>query len=208
MRDDQDAMPAAGNADVEVVASVPDVLGTERLHLREIEARDAAFIVELLNDPSWLRFIGDKNVRTRADAERYIEEGPRAMYRRLGFGLYLVALRSTGEPTGICGLIRREGLDDVDLGFAFLPRHCGQGYAFESSVAMLGYARDVLALPRVVAITSRDNLRSARLLARLGFQFERDIRLRADAEELALYAVELQRAGRPAGADTAAGSAP
>jgi RimJ/RimL family protein N-acetyltransferase len=208
MRDEQDAMPAAGSAGVEIEASVPDVLSTERLHLREIEARDAALIVELLNDPSWLRFIGDKNVRTRADAERYIEEGPRAMYRRLGFGLYLVELRSTGKPTGICGLIRRAGLDDVDLGFAFLPRHCGKGYAFESSVAMLGYAREVLALPRVVAITSRDNVRSARLLARLGFRFERDIRLSADAEELALYAMQLQGAGEPAGASGNAGSGP
>ena len=208
MRDEQDTLPAAGNAGGEVDVSVPDVLSTQRLHLREIETHDAAFIVELLNDPSWLRFIGDKNVRTRADAQRYIEEGPRAMYRRLGFGLYLVELRGTGEPTGICGLIRRAGLDDVDLGFAFLPRHCGKGYAFESSLAMLGYAREVLALPRVVAITSRENVRSARLLARLGFRFERDIRLTADADELALYAVHLQGAAQPPGASTSAGPGP
>jgi RimJ/RimL family protein N-acetyltransferase len=164
------------------------VAESERLRLRRFVADDAAFILELLNDPSWLQFIGDRNVRTLEDAQRYIEEGPIRMYGQLGFGLYVVELRETGEPVGMCGLIKREALPDVDLGFAFLPRAWRKGYALESATAVMSYARNVIGLSRIVAILSQDNHRSRRLLAKLGFRFEGHMRLQADAEELELYA--------------------
>jgi len=165
------------------------VLETERLILRWLGAGDAGFILELLNDPSWQKYIGDKGVHNLAEAEHYIRRGPVEMYARLGFGLYLVQTKASAEPIGICGLIKREGLEDVDIGFAYLPRFWGQRYAFEAAAATLVYAGSVLGIARVVAITSKDNRRSANLLRRLGFRFERTVRLDAAGDELDLYAI-------------------
>jgi RimJ/RimL family protein N-acetyltransferase len=164
------------------------VLETKRLSLRWLETNDADFILQLVNEPSWLRFIGDKGIRTVEDARNYIEEGPVAMYRRLGFGLYLVELRESGEPIGICGLIKRDALEDVDLGFAFLPAFWGKGYAFESAAAVMDYGRRTFKLSRLLAITSQDNEVSARLLEKLGFHFERLTRLAPDAAEVKVFA--------------------
>lgn len=164
------------------------VLETERLVLRRLSTGDSAFILGLVNEPSWLRFIGDKGVATLEDAERYIRNGPLEMYARLGFGLYLVELKESGVPIGICGLIKRETLEDVDLGFAFLPRFWGNGYAFESASATLSFGKRALGLSRIVAITSPDNVRSVKLLERLGFRFERTLQLAANGEALGLYA--------------------
>src|SRR5579863_8231406 len=100
-----------------------NVIPTERLVLRHLDLNDDAFILELLNEPAFLRFIGDKGVRTLDDARDYISKGPIDSYRRFGFGLYLVSVRSGGTPVGICGLVKRDTLDDVDVGFAFLPQH-------------------------------------------------------------------------------------
>ena len=166
-----------------------NVAETERLRVRWLNAGDAAFILELVNEPSWIRFIGDKGVKTPEDALRYIDNGPVAMYRRVGFGLYMVELKEIGQPIGICGLIKREGLKDVDLGFAFLPRFWRKGYAFESAFAVMSYGRKVLGLRRIVAILSQHNHRSSRLLEKLGFSFEGTIKLRPDDEELKLYAI-------------------
>src|SRR3982075_598692 len=116
-----------------------NVVETERLRVRWLNADDAAFIFALVNQPSWIQYIGDKNIKTLQDAARYIEDGPAAMYKRAGFGLYLVQLRDIGEPIGICGLIKREALRDVDLGFAFLPTFWRQGYAFEAAAAVMCY---------------------------------------------------------------------
>ncbi len=165
-----------------------EVAQTERLLLRWLNAGDSTFILELLNEPSWLRYIGDKDVKTIQDAERYIESGPVEMYRRLGFGLYLVELDENGAPIGICGLIKREALLDVDLGFAFLPRFWSNGYAFESASAVMSYARRALGLSRIVAILSPDNHRSAKLLEKLGFRFDSTVRLKPGGDELKLYA--------------------
>jgi len=165
-----------------------EVAGTERLLLRWLNAGDAAFVFDLLNDPSWIRYIGDKGVKTLEDAQLYIQNGPLKMYRRLGFGLYLVQLEETGEPIGICGLIKREALEDVDLGFAFLPKFWGNGYALESAAAVMAYGRRTFGLSRIVAVLSRDNGRSCKLLTKLGFRFERKVRLEANGEELELYA--------------------
>lgn len=140
---------------------------TQRLVLRQMTIGDAAFILELLNDPAWLRFIGDKGVHTIDDAQAYILDGPVAMYESLGFGLWLVELKTSRVPIGICGLIKRDSLEDVDIGYAFLPEHRAQGYALESSAACLHYGHSKLGLRRIVAITDPDNQRSVRLLEKL-----------------------------------------
>lgn len=164
------------------------VVETDRLLLRWLGAGDAAFILQLLNEPSWIRYIGDKGVKTLQDAEDYIRKGPREMYERRGHGLYLVETRERGESIGICGLIKREALEDVDLGFAFLPEYWGQRYALESATAAMSYGKSVLGLARIVAITSQDNHRSVGLLMKLGFRFERLVRLSTEGPELELYA--------------------
>jgi RimJ/RimL family protein N-acetyltransferase len=148
-----------------------------RLRLRELNERDAAFMLELLNEPSFLRFIGDKGARTLEDARRYITDGPRASYAQNGFGLYLVQVRETGERIGICGLVKREALHDVDIGFAFMPAYWSKGYALEASRAVMHMARTRFHIPRVVAITSLDNECSMRLLRRIGLEFSRTMQL-------------------------------
>lgn len=163
------------------------VLETERLVLRRLTADDAAFIIELLNQPSFLRYIGDKGVRNTEDAVRYIQTGPVASYDRFGFGLYLVELKEAAVPIGICGLLKRDSLPDVDVGFAFLPDFWSQGYAFESAAAVMNYGREVLKLRRIVAITSPDNDASVRLLEKIGLRFEGLIKLTTDQPEVRLF---------------------
>ena len=163
------------------------MLETDRLILRHLSTDDAEFILELLNEPSFLRFIGDKGVRTLEDARDYILNGPVDMYNRFGFGLYLTELKGNGAPIGICGLIKRDGLEDVDIGFAFLPRFWGKGYAYEAASAVMTYGKDVLGIKRIVAITSPDNHASGRLLEKLEMRFERMVRLSEDAEEVRLF---------------------
>lgn len=165
-----------------------EVAATERLRIRRLDAGDVAFLVRLVNEPAWIRYIGDKHVRSVEDARRYLEQGPLAMYGRFGFGLYAVELRETRAPIGMCGLIRRDALPDVDLGFAFLPEHWRSGYAFEAATAVMAHGRTAFGLRRIVAVLSRDNDRSRRLLVRLGFRFERTVRLSPEDEELDLYA--------------------
>jgi RimJ/RimL family protein N-acetyltransferase len=165
------------------------VVETERLRVRWLNAGDSAFILELVNEPSWIQFIGEKGVNTLQDALGYIENGPVAMYKRTGFGLYMVELKEIGVPIGICGLIKRETLKDVDLGFAFLPRFWRKGYAFESAAAVVRYGKTALGLRRIVAILSPDNHRSSKLLEKLGFCFEGIVKLKPDDEELKLYAI-------------------
>lgn len=163
------------------------VLETERLVLRRLVAEDAPFILELLNDPSWLRFIGDKGVRTLDDARAYIRNGPGDMYTRLGHGLYLAELKDGGIPIGLCGLIKRDTLENVDIGFAFLPLYRARGYAHEAASATLAYARNTLGLKRIVAITSPDNQASARLLEKIGLRFEGMVRLAGSSDEVRLF---------------------
>jgi ribosomal-protein-alanine N-acetyltransferase len=170
----------------DTAAAGMNVIRTERLVLRHLELLDAAFILELLNEAAFLKFIGDKGVRTLDDAREYILKGPIDSYERHGFGLYAVCLPD-GTPTGICGLVKRDGLADVDVGFAFLSRHRSKGYAAESASAVLAHARQVLRLQRVVAITSPDNLGSIAVLGKIGLEFERMIRLAAHEPELKLF---------------------
>ena len=153
------------------------VLETERLTLRWLTTEDAPFILTLLNDPGWLQFIGDRGVRTIEDARSYILNGPAAMVERLGFGLYLTERKTDGEPIGICGLIKRDGLDDIDIGFAFLPQFCGFGYAFEAAHAVMGLGKNKFGLSRIVGITAPDNLTSIKLLEKIGMKYERTLQL-------------------------------
>jgi RimJ/RimL family protein N-acetyltransferase len=166
------------------------VLETERLSLRRFSLDDAAFVVEMVNDPAWLEHIGDRNVRTLEEARAYLRKGALDMYERMGFGMYVVTFKDSEEPIGTCGLIKRDSLDDVDIGFAFLPRFRGQGYALESAAATLEYGKSVLGLKRIVAIVSPANHRSIRLLESIGLKFERPIRLPGDDEEISLYAYQ------------------
>ena len=167
------------------------VLETDRLVLRHLTLNDAPFIFDLVNDPSFLRFIGDRGVKSVEDARQYILKGPIASYERFGFGLYLVFLRETGDPIGICGLLKRDTLPDVDIGFAFLPAHWRKGYALESASAMLAHARTALGLKRVVAITSADNEASIGVLEKLGLESEGLTRLAGDDREVALFGIHL-----------------
>ncbi len=164
------------------------VLETERLVLRRLSTHDAEFILRLLNEPSFLRYIGDRGVRTLEDARAYIAKGPIDSYDRHGFGLFLVSQKEDGAPIGMCGLLRRDALPDVDVGFAFLPAFWGKGYAFESAAAVLSYGREVLGLVRIVAITSPDNEGSIRVLSKLGMRFEGMIRLADNEPEVRLFA--------------------
>jgi RimJ/RimL family protein N-acetyltransferase len=163
---------------------------TKRLLLRELNPGDTAFIIELLNSEGWIRFIGNRNMHTDEDALKYILNIT-ANYKKYGFGFYVVERKEDAVPMGICGLVKREGLDDIDIGFAFLPEHAGQGYGYESAAAMLNHARSALRIPRIVAITSKDNYSSQKLLEKIGLSFERTIRIPGDEEDLNLYAIDL-----------------
>jgi RimJ/RimL family protein N-acetyltransferase len=158
---------------------------TERLTLHEFTADDAPFVLRLLNEPAFLRFIGDRGVRTLDDARRYIAEGPVAGYARDGHGLLRVVRKADGAGVGMCGVLKREALPEPDIGFSFFPEYWSQGYALESARAVMSHARGTLGLGRILAITTKDNEPSMRLLARLGFRFERMIAF--DAEELRLF---------------------
>jgi RimJ/RimL family protein N-acetyltransferase len=162
------------------------IIKTPRVDMRELDFGDAEFILELLNEEGFIRYIGDKGVRTLTDARDYILHGPMDSYARNGYGLYAVCLQDA-TPIGICGLVKREGLNDPDVGFAFLARYRSLGYASESAAAVLTHAREVLNLKRVVAITSPDNWSSIAVLKKIGLKFERMIRLVDHSPELKLF---------------------
>lgn len=166
------------------------VLTTERLGLDRFTLDDATFALELLNEPAFLRFIGDKRVRTLDDARAYLENGPLASYRRNGHGLLCVRLLESRAPIGMCGLLRRDAVPDPDIGFAFLPAYQGRGYALEASQAVLDHGRGALNFSRIVAYTAVDNERSIRLLERLGLAFEGLVSMPGTDDENRRFAVE------------------
>lgn len=149
-----------------------EVFSTKRLQLEPFTMADRAFIVALLNEADFLRYIGDKGVRTLPEAERYLQDGPLDSYARHGYGLWRVALKESGEAVGMCGLIRRDYLDAPDIGFAFLDRHRGQGFGYEAGAATITYGKEVLGMPRILGITQTDNLASIALLRKLGLREE------------------------------------
>ena len=164
---------------------------TSRLSLRAFTEDDAAFVLGLLNEPSFIRNIGDRGVRTLDDARAYIATGPMASYVRFGFGLYVVELKAPRTPIGICGILKRDELPEPDLGFAFLPAYWSQGYGLESATAIRDYARATVGLPRLLAIVNPVNDASIRLLEKLGFGFSSMTRLTPDAHEVKLYMCRL-----------------
>ncbi|OIU68651.1 GNAT family N-acetyltransferase [Rossellomorea aquimaris] len=167
-----------------------NVIETDRLILRTVEKSDAAFIYKLLNEPGWIEYIGDKGIRTTEDAVHYIQTGPQAMYEQKGFGLFLVELKENHGPIGLCGLIKRDGLEDVDIGFAFLEDHQSRGYAIEAAKGTAAYAKEI-GLKRLAAITTKDNLPSSRLLGKLGMKLDGYVTLPHDTEELKKYTMTL-----------------
>ncbi len=162
------------------------IMTTSRLSLTHLETEDADFILTLMNDADCIRHIGDKRIHTLAQAEDYIEKGPLASYARFGFGLYKVSLRS-GMAVGICGLLRREGMSDVEIGYALLPQHRGKGYAREACQAVLKYGYQQLGLNKIVAIVSEGNLPSEYLLQRLGLRYQQHLALFAGEPPVQLF---------------------
>ena len=147
-------------------------------------------MLALLNEEPFLRNIGDRGVRTLDDAAAYILSGPVASYQKFGFGLYAVELKQSGETLGICGLLKRETLEDVDVGFAFLEKFWGRGYAYESAEAVMNHGWNTIGLKRIVAITSPENRGSIKLLEKLGLRFEKMIQMPGHAGETALFSAE------------------
>jgi RimJ/RimL family protein N-acetyltransferase len=163
------------------------ILGTERLNLREFTTGDAKFIIELVNTPGWLEFIGDRNIKTEEQAIHYLENGPLKSYGLNGFGLSMVELKNEKIPVGMCGIIRRDNLEGPDIGFAFLPEFTGKGYAYEIADATMAFAKDKLKLPIIFAITVPQNKTSIKLLEKIGMKFIKPFCFPDKDEELLLY---------------------
>ncbi len=168
-----------------------NIIETDRLLLRKLSTDDARFILDLLNQPSFIHHIGDRGVRTLEDASQYILTGAVTSYERFGFGLYLTLLKEGKVPIGICGLVKRETLKDADVGFAFLPQYWSKGYAFESASAVLAYGRNNLGLKRIAGITTPDNHGSIRVLEKIGLKFEKMVKLSEDGIELKFFVSEV-----------------
>jgi RimJ/RimL family protein N-acetyltransferase len=169
------------------------VIETARLSLREISTGDDAFIFALMNDSSYLQYIGDRGIRTLENARTYIQEKFVRGYARFGHGLYLVELKSSQVSVGICGLVKRDGLEHPDIGFAFLPEHRSRGFAFEAARAALDFGFGSLAMKTVLGITSADNRASIRLLEKLGLRYQRMIRVPPNARDSMLFSTEREK---------------
>ena len=165
------------------------VIETERLILRKFTLDDAAFMLELLNTPAWLRFIGDRNVRTVEEAEQYLLNGNIRSYQEYGFGFYVVVVKETNESIGICGIKKREGLEDNDIGFGFLPQFIGKGYGHEAASATLDYALNDLKIKRIVAIVDPENVLSITLIKKIGLVFEKMVQLSPKEISLMLFSI-------------------
>jgi len=164
-----------------------EILQTERLAIRQFDVDDALFTMRLTNTEDWLNNIGNRNTGSEELARQYLENGNIKSYRERGYGGYLVELKETGEPIGMCGLFKRDILEYPDIGFAFLPGHYGKGYGFESARAVLKYALEELKLPRVLGITLPSNAGSIRLLEKIGLECQGLIKLSVDDDELLLF---------------------
>ena len=163
------------------------ILETERLLLREFTEGDADFICRLLNSPGWLKNIGSRGIENEDNAREYINSKLRKAYTELGFGFYLIELKLAGESVGMCGLVKREGLDDVDVGFALLPEYEGYGYAYEAASATVEYAANTLLITTLSAITIPTNKSSIKLLEKIGLKFSKMIKIPNDPAELMLF---------------------
>ena len=174
------------------------ILETERLRLRQLVAGDAAFILELVNEPAFRQHLGDRNVRTLDQAQEHLLQGPAASYARHGFGLWLVELRKSDQPLGLCGLIRRDWLGEVELGACFLKRFWSRGHAHEAATGVLDYGHRVLGKDRVATLISERNQRGLRALAKLGFHFERMV-TQPDGSKQRLFITNFEGSNLPLG---------
>jgi RimJ/RimL family protein N-acetyltransferase len=153
------------------------IIETERLRLREMSVDDAALMFEILNEPAFIRYVANRHVHTLDDAAAYIAEKILPSYAQFGFGFYIVELKESGTRIGMCGLIKRETLEDVDIGFSILEPFWGRGYATEAAAAVMHYGLTTLKLPRIIAVTAPDNARSGAVLEKLGLRFEKMIQV-------------------------------
>jgi RimJ/RimL family protein N-acetyltransferase len=163
------------------------ILETERLVLREFTLDDTSFIIELLNSPGWIKYIGDRNIKTKENALAYLQNGPLKSYQDNGFGLSMVEIKDDRTAIGMCGIIKRDTLNNPDIGFAFLPAYNGRGYALEMASATLDFAKKTLGMPVISAITLPGNANSIRLLEKLGFRYSQQVIFPGSDEPLLLY---------------------
>ena len=167
------------------------VLETRRLLLRRVTLDDADLMLSIWNDPAFVQFVGDRGVRTIEQAKTALSEGVLLLFERYGYGPFCVVRKADGTRMGICGLFRREVLDDPDIGFALLPEYCGDGFAFEAARAVVAHARDDLGIGTLTAIVSPDNVASVGLIGKLGFSFDRGITMPGEEQEISLYSMQL-----------------
>lgn len=160
---------------------------TERLFIRELNTSDAAFALELVNTPGWLQNIGDRKVYNLEQAEQYLLNGPIKSYEVNGFGIWLLELKADQTRIGLCGIIKREGLDLPDLGYALLPAYEGKGYVTEAASAVLNYSKQTLHIPEILAITNQDNEHSIKVLEKQGFAFEKNYTLPGETTLLRMF---------------------
>ncbi|PKL82058.1 MAG: GNAT family N-acetyltransferase [Ignavibacteriae bacterium HGW-Ignavibacteriae-3] len=168
-----------------------NIIETERLAISHLSLNDSEFIFRLTNDPDWLKYIGDRGIKNHDDAGKYISDKIISSYNNHGFGLYLVKEKNSDSRIGICGLLKRDYLESVDIGFAFLPEFRGKGYAFESAAAVIEYGKDNFGLKKILAITQSNNNESIKLLNKLGLSFREKIKLPDEKEKLELFSIEL-----------------
>ena len=168
-------------------------LKTERLSMRWLKPGDEPLLLAVWNDPAFVHNVGDRGVRTTAEASEALTNGPLKLYADYGYGPYRVALDRDDEAIGICGLFKRENLDDPDIGFALLPDYCGKGLAFEAAAAVAKHAREGLGLKRMTAIVSPQNIASIGLIEKLGLQFERFLTMPGEDKEICIYSIDWER---------------
>jgi len=165
---------------------------TERLRLRAVCVEDHALMLAVWNDPAFIRNVSDRGIRTEEQSRKAIAGGARKLFEDYGYGPYCMSLKTDGSMAGICGLFKRDNLDDPDIGFAVLPDYCGKGYAGEAAQAVVEYARDTLGIRNLTAIVSPDNAPSIGLIRKLGLTFERMITMPGESEAISLYSKTLQ----------------
>lgn len=168
-------------------------LETERFRIRALTIIDAGFMLQLMNTPSWIKNIGSRNVNDKTTASNYIANNIINSYNINGFGLFLVTLKKSNQPAGICGIVKREGLTIPDLGFAMLPVYEGKGFATEASKAVVSYAEKILGISTIAGITKPENIASIRVLEKVGMQFDKLIQLPQNSDLFSLYTMALRK---------------
>lgn len=163
------------------------MIETERVLLQEVTSEDKSFLFELMNTASWIQYIGDRNIRTVEDAEEYIEKNIRKAYQEYGLGMYKMVSKENDKPMGLCGLLKRDYLNSIDIGFAILPEYEGKGYTYEAAKAVRDFGFNTLKTEKIAGITMEENVKSRKLLEKLGLKYVGMVRTSPDTEEIMLY---------------------